>query len=158
MLKGGTKLLKGGTKLLKGGTKLLKGGTKLLKGGTKSLGWATGGGGVVRPPRPPLATGLNPNTPKKLKPYRRLLSCSPLFSYIRPTSIAGADPGFLKRGSILGLQAKKGGPGGGPTLGPILKSLQRGPKRGSGPPGSPALDPPMYRIDIGLGNQPKCRV
>ena len=59
LLKGGTKLLKGGTKLLKGGTKLLKGGTKLLKGGTKSLGWATGGGGVVRPPRPPpLATGL----------------------------------------------------------------------------------------------------
>ena len=57
LLKGGTKLLKGGTKLLKGGTKLLKGGTKLLKGGTKSLGWATGGG-VVRPPRPPLATGL----------------------------------------------------------------------------------------------------
>ena len=56
LLKGGTKLLKGGTKLLKGGTKLLKGGTKLLKGGTKSLGWATGG--VVRPPRPPLATGL----------------------------------------------------------------------------------------------------
>ena len=58
LLKGGTKLLKGGTKLLKGGTKLLKGGTKLLKGGTKSLGWATGGGVVRPPPRPPLATGL----------------------------------------------------------------------------------------------------
>ena len=35
--------------------------------------------------------------------------------------------------SILGLQAKKGGPGGGPTLGQILKSLQRGPKGGRGP-------------------------
>ena len=36
-------------------------------------------------------------------------------------------------GSILGLQAKKGGPGGGPTLGPMLESLQRGPKKGGGP-------------------------
>ena len=35
-------------------------------------------------------------------------------------------------GSILGLQAKKGGggPRGGPTLGPMLKSLHRGPKEG----------------------------
>ena len=46
----------------------------------------------------------------------------------------GADPGFLKGGSILGLQAKKGGP----TLGPVLKSLHRGPKGGgSGPPERP---------------------
>ena len=44
---------------------------------------------------------------------------------------AGADPGFFKRGSIIGLQAKKGGPGGGPILGPMLKSPQRGPKRGA---------------------------
>ena len=50
-------------------------------------------------------------------------------------TMPGADPGFLKGGSILGLQAKKEGPGGGPILGPMLKSLHSGPKRGSGPPG-----------------------
>ena len=46
---------------------------------------------------------------------------------------------ILKRGSI-GLQVKKGGyhPGGGPTFDPMLKSLQRGGKRGgSRPPGPP---------------------
>ena len=42
-------------------------------------------------------------------------------------------------GSILGLQAKKGG---GPTLGPMLESLHRGPKGGSRPPAP--LDPPMH--------------
>ena len=61
---------------------------------------------------------------------------------------AGADPGFLKGGSILGLQAKKrgGGPRGGPTLGPMLKSLHRGPKGGGGGPdplAPPPLDPPL---------------
>ena len=52
-----------------------------------------------------------------------------------------ADPGFFRRGSILflGLQEKKGGARRGSTLGPILKSLQRGPKRGSGPPPHPDL-------------------
>ena len=54
--------------------------------------------------------------------------------------IAGADPGLLKRGSILGLQVKQGGPGGGPILEPMLKSLHSGPRGGgggggSGPPG-----------------------
>ena len=54
----------------------------------------------------------------------------------------GADPGFFKGagGSILGLQAKKGGPGGGPIVGPMLKNLHSGPKRGvrtpPPPPGS----------------------
>ena len=61
-------------------------------------------------------------------------------------TMPGADPGFLKGGSILGLQAKKGGPGGGPILGPMLKSLHSGPKRGVRtlwtPP--PPLDPPMH--------------
>ena len=51
---------------------------------------------------------------------------------------------FLKGGSIIDLQAKKGGP----VLGPMLKSLHRGPKGGGGcgPPGPPPpspLDPPM---------------
>ena len=44
-------------------------------------------------------------------------------------------------GSIIGLQAKKGGPGGGPTFGPMLKSLQRG-QKGDGPP------PPRIRSCI----------
>ena len=35
-------------------------------------------------------------------------------------------------GSRLGLQAKKGGPDGGPILGPMLKSLHRGTKGGGG--------------------------
>ena len=54
---------------------------------------------------------------------------------------AGADPGFLKGGggSRLGLQAKKGGPDGGPILGPMLKSLHRATKGGGGPD---PLDPP----------------
>ena len=56
---------------------------------------------------------------------------------------AGADPGYFKRGvSVLGLQAKKGGPGGSPTLGPMSKGLV-GQKGGSGPPEPPLLDPPM---------------
>ena len=53
---------------------------------------------------------------------------------------AGADPGFLKGGPILGLQAKqKGGvgPRGGPTVAPMLKNLHRGPKGGGEPPGHP---------------------
>ena len=46
-------------------------------------------------------------------------------------TMPGADPGFLKRGgSILGLQAKKGGP----ILGPMLKSLHSGPTMGIRPP------------------------
>ena len=55
--------------------------------------------------------------------------------------ILGADPGFLKRGggSILGLQAKKGVPGGGPTLGPMLNSLYRGPQKGGGRPPTPRV-------------------
>ena len=47
---------------------------------------------------------------------------------------AGADPGFLKRGgSILGLQAKKGGP------------------RGGGPPGPPPPPPPPGSATARLG-------
>ena len=48
--------------------------------------------------------------------------------------VAGADPGFLKRGVHLRSTSKKGGPGGGPILGPMFKSLHSGPKR---------ADPPM---------------
>ena len=44
---------------------------------------------------------------------------------------------FWRGGGILGLQAKKGDPGGGPTLGPMLKRLYRGPKGGRRPPGPP---------------------
>ena len=49
---------------------------------------------------------------------------------------AGADPGFLKRGGGVHLRStsKKGGPGGGPIVGPMLKSLHRGPKSGTTPP------------------------
>ena len=54
-----------------------------------------------------------------------------------------ADPGFLKRGAHLRSTSKKGGPGGGPTLGPMLKSLQRGPKKGGG---RPLERPPPPRI------------
>ena len=60
---------------------------------------------------------------------------------------SGVDPGFLKRTSILGLQAKQGGgAGAGPTLGPMLKNLHRGPEIGGGPhgPPPPSPDPPMY--------------
>ena len=46
-------------------------------------------------------------------------------------------------GSILGLQTKKGGPGGGPTLGPVLNSLHSGPKRRGFRTPAPPLDPPM---------------
>ena len=52
-------------------------------------------------------------------------------------------------GSILGLQAKQGDPGGGPTMSPMLKSLQRGPKKrvGGGVSGPlDPLDPPTPRI------------
>ena len=58
----------------------------------------------------------------------------------------GADPGLLKGGGggvhyrSTSKKKRKGGggcPGAGPILGAILKSLQRGPKRGSGPPGHP---------------------
>ena len=63
---------------------------------------------------------------------------------MQPAVISGADPGFLKRGSVIGLQAKKGGPGGGLILGPMLKSLQRGPNRGGRTPWTPPPDPPMY--------------
>ena len=48
-------------------------------------------------------------------------------------TIAGADPGFVKKGGASYSEVymqKRGVPGGGPTLGPMLKSLQRGPKRG----------------------------
>ena len=63
-------------------------------------------------------------------------------SLIAYLQVAGADPGFLKRGggASIGLQAKKGDSGGGPILGPMLKSLHRGPKGGSSPPDP---DPPM---------------
>ena len=52
---------------------------------------------------------------------------------------------FQKGGGVhlRSTSKKKGrGPGGGPTLGPMLKSLHSGQKGGSGPPGPP-LDPPM---------------
>ena len=62
-------------------------------------------------------------------------------------SLAGTDPGFLKRGggSILGLQAKKRG--GGSNFRPNVKKPKYvGQKGGSGPPGDPPPpDPPMYR-------------
>ena len=68
----------------------------------------------------------------------------------RRFALSGADPGFFKRGgSILGLQANKGGPGGGPTLGPTLKSLYRAPKRGSGPPAPP---PPITQLWVYIVN------
>ena len=62
-----------------------------------------------------------------------------------------ADPGFVKGGGgIIGLQAKKGGPGGGPTLGPMLKSLQRGLKGGGQAPWTPP--PPLGSAHGGLAN------
>ena len=56
---------------------------------------------------------------------------------------AGADPGFFKAGEGVHLRStiKKGGPGEGPMLGPMLKSLHSGPKRVSGPPGHPWVRP-----------------
>ena len=56
---------------------------------------------------------------------------------------AGADPGFLKGGGgpSYVYKQKRGGPGGGPTLGQMLKSLHRGQKGAPGPPAP--LDPPM---------------
>ena len=68
-------------------------------------------------------------------------------------TMPGADPGFLKGGPILGLQAKKGGPGGGPILGPMLKSLHSGPKRGVRTPCTPSPRIPrpcMHRHTVGL--------
>ena len=55
--------------------------------------------------------------------------------------------GSKRGGGILGLQAnkKRGGPGGGPTLGPMLKSLHRVPKRGVRTLWTP-LNPPIYYI------------
>ena len=53
---------------------------------------------------------------------------------------------FEKGGSILGLQAKKGGPGGGSILSPMLKSLHRGSKRTP-----PPLDLPMPTGKIATG-------
>ena len=52
----------------------------------------------------------------------------------------------FERGGSIGLQAKKGGPGGGLTFGTMLKSLQHGQKGGGGvrTPWTPLpLDPPM---------------
>ena len=48
-------------------------------------------------------------------------------------------------GSRLGLQAKKGGPDGGPILGPMLKSLHRGTKGGG------IQTPPPPRSALGWG-------
>ena len=72
--------------------------------------------------------------------------------YSHPMNIhpsAGADPGFLKGGpggTILGLQAKKGG--GGSKRGPNVKKPTSWPKGGGGPD---PLDPPppwiRYCID-----------
>ena len=55
-----------------------------------------------------------------------------------------ADPGFFQKeggGVYLRSTSKKGGPGGGPILGPMLKSLRSRPK-GSRP--LDPLDPPMH--------------
>ena len=64
--------------------------------------------------------------------------------------VRGGSRIFERGGSILGLQAKSGGgggPGGGPNLGQMLKSLHCGP-RGGGvlTPWTPLPDPPMYVI------------
>ena len=60
-----------------------------------------------------------------------------------PVHWAGADPGFLKGGGVhlRFTSKKKEGPGGGPTLGPMLKSLQRGQKKWEGGP-DPLPPPP----------------
>ena len=52
-----------------------------------------------------------------------------------PVSVSGADPGFLKRGG--GSLEKGGGSRRGANLGRNVKN--HGPKRGSGPPGSPHM-------------------
>ena len=61
-------------------------------------------------------------------------------------TLRGGSRIFEKGGSIIGQQAKKRGPGGGPSLGPMLKSLQRGPKRGVRTPAP--LDPPMSLVAV----------
>ena len=67
----------------------------------------------------------------------------------------GAEPGLFKGGGgILGLQTKKGGPGGDTTLGPMLKSLYCGQKNRGGasgpPPGSAhdALSFPVFFLFV----------
>ena len=63
---------------------------------------------------------------------------------LKMIEVQGRIQDFWKGGgSILGLQAKKGGggPRGGPTLGPMLKSLHRGPKGGVRTPRTPPPPP-----------------
>ena len=57
--------------------------------------------------------------------------------------LTGADPGFLKGGggSILGLQAEKGGSKRGSNFGPNVKKPTSWPKRGGPNP----VDPPRIR-------------
>ena len=72
--------------------------------------------------------------------------------YVRSSS----DPGFFKRGVHLRCTSKKRGPGGGPILGPMLKSLHHGPKKGGG--GGPdrwTLIPKWERIEIDEGCIPR---
>ena len=64
---------------------------------------------------------------------------------------AGADPGFLKGGggSILGLQAKRGGSKRGSNFGPNVKKPTSWPKRGGPDP----LDPPPGSATGGIGSK-----
>ena len=69
------------------------------------------------------------------EPYTTLTDnygCVPVLTHV----IQGRIQDLKKGGSILGLQAKNGDPGGGPILGPMLKSLHKG---GGGPPGPPRI-------------------
>ena len=52
-----------------------------------------------------------------------------LCPFIQVLNVARFGPSLDRRSQA---KANKGGPGGGPTLGPMLKSLQRGPKGGGG--------------------------
>ena len=79
------------------------------------------------------------------------------FTRVNPTCnhnrVSGADPGFFKRGggSILGLQAKKGGSRRGSNFGPNVKKPTTWAKRGALDP----LDPPPPDPPIGIFNVEK---
>ena len=52
------------------------------------------------------------------------------------SSMAGADPGFFKKGGGIHLRSTSKKRGGAATLGPMLKNLYRGPKMGGPEPPS----------------------
>ena len=116
-----------------------------------------GGGGGAHPSKSSMWWVGDPV--KKLNCLAELSGAPPpprsATAQIVSTGVRGGSRIFERGGgSRLGLQAKKGGPDGGPILGPMLKSLHRGTKGGVRtpcPPPSGSATGPCASVYVSKG-------